>query len=145
MDPIDAVRIGWSWIGLDPVEIVAVNPFGNVIVRAVDGRFWRICPEELACTVIASDNEALTALRQNDAFARDWAMEAPAQMAKLRLGALEAGRCYCLKIPGVLGGAYEASNMGIIDLVQLIKFAGDLGQQIQDLPDGTKVRLDIVD
>lgn len=67
------------------------------------------------------------------------------EAAKDSVGLLEEGRKYCLVIPGVLGGTYDTSNIRSVPLVELVRFSGDLGKQIRDLPDGEKIQLKIVD
>ena len=72
-------------------------------------------------------------------------MATPRQEALAAFGPVPEGRCYCLKIPAVLGGKYEISNMATISLNELISFAGDVAQQIEGLPDGTQMEIQIVD
>jgi hypothetical protein len=142
---LEAVRAGWTWCGLDAAEVVATNPFGNVIVRAADGAYWRICPEELECKPIAGAAQALATLRGDPAFSADWEMGALASQAAQELGDPGPGRCFCLKMPGVLGGAYSMSNVGVITVVEHLEFTGSLAQQTHDLTDGTRVQFEIDD
>jgi hypothetical protein len=141
---LDTIRKAWGWIGLEPSEVVAVNPFGNLIVRAGDGAYWRICPEELSCDRIAGNEDEFTALASADEFRMDWEMRRLVEAARLKLGPLPEGRCYCLKLPAVIGGTYEATNMGTISLTELIACSGDLAEQIKDMPDGTRVQIKII-
>jgi len=142
---IDLIRAAWSWIGLDAVRIETTSAFGNVIVEDGEGRFWRICPEEPSCTIIATDRATYTALWTNPEFVRDMEMAHLVEEAARLLGPLAVGRCYCLKVPGVFGGAYKADNLATINLAELISSSGDLAYQIKDVPDGAKVELKIVD
>jgi hypothetical protein len=140
---LDVIRKSWGWTGLEPREVVAVNPFGNAIVRAVDGAFWRISPEELSCEVIASDADGYAALLLEDTFQTDWRMDRLVQIASAKFGLLPSGRCYCLKLPAVLGGRYDADNLGTISVEELIAFSGYVAEQIKDLPDGAKVTFEL--
>jgi hypothetical protein len=70
-------------------------------------------------------------------------MERLVSLATSELGAPTEGRCFCLKIPAVLGGKYELENLATISILELISFAGDLASQIKDLPVGTNVRLTV--
>jgi hypothetical protein len=72
-------------------------------------------------------------------------MSALVEAAAESVGLLSEGRKYCLVIPGVLGGAYAASNIKSVQLIELIRFSGDLGRQILDLADGEQVQLKIID
>lgn len=138
---LGAIESAWSWTGLVPEEVLRTNAFGNTIVRASDGQIWRICPEELSCQVIAPSKSRYRELEGDPEFQTDWLMKRLIQVAERKLGPLSEGRCYCLKTPAVLGGAYDASNLGSNTLVELISFAGDVAEQIKDLPDGSQVEL----
>ena len=61
--------------------------------------------------------------------------------ARLRIGPLENGRKYCLKIPGPMGGEYGGENLGSIAHEELILASGHIASQIKDLPDGERIRL----
>lgn len=65
--------------------------------------------------------------------------------AKAKLGEPEEGRCFCLRIPAVLGGEYSIDNIGQISLAELIGFSGNVAQQIERLPDGTPTELKFID
>jgi hypothetical protein len=134
---LNTIRESWGWTGLDPAEVVVVNEFGNIIVRAHEGAFWRICPEQLSCEVIAKCAEDYESIWLDGEFQRDWQMARLVQVATHALGPLDAEHCYCLKIPAVLGGEYDLANFGTISRRELIAFSGDVAQQIKDLPDGT--------
>lgn len=74
---------------------------------------------------------------------RDWEMASLVEEAEARYGVQPEGRCFCLKVPAVLGGAYAIENIGTVPLLELIAFVGDLARQIEDLPDGATVDLRI--
>ena len=141
---LETIRKAWGWTGLSPAEVVATNAFGNVIVRAADGAYWRICPEELACKQVASNASEFAALYSEEEFRIDWEMTRLVEVARQGLGPLPEGRCYCLKLPAVIGGSYELSNLGTVSLDELISFSGDMAEQIKDLPAGSRVEIKIV-
>ena len=138
---LHVIRRSWHWTGLDAAEVVAENDFGNVIVRAADGAYWRICPEDLSCRPIARDAGEYAGRCREPGFQRDWEMRALVDLARTLLGPATADRCYCLKLPAPLGGAYDASNLGMISRAELLSFAGDAAMQLQDVPDGSQVVL----
>lgn len=145
MSVIDQVRAAWSWVGIDPVEVVGENDFGNLIVKDTSGRYWRLSPEECSCEVVASNREDLDVLSKNQEFLRDWNMSALVDYAFKTHGVLPEGRKYCLKIPGVLGGEYGGDNIATISLEELIGASGYIAKQIKDLPDGSQIKLRVTD
>lgn len=145
MELIAIVARAWGWTGLAPDRTVGDNDFGNLMIEDQDGRYWRLCPEDLYCRVIANSRAELDALSQDQAFLRDWYMTGLVQEARERFGPLRAGFKYCLKIPGALGGEYGGGNLATIPASELISASGDMARQIEDLPDGARVELKVVD
>ncbi|RJG09009.1 DUF1851 domain-containing protein [Pseudomonas cavernicola] len=145
MNIIEAIKESWSWVGIEPEEIVGENDFGNLIVRDYRGRYWRLCPEDAYCKVIAENRNELDALSTNQDFLADWYMAALAEQAKEKLGPLQPGRKYHLVIPGVLGGEYGISNIRTVSQVSQIHLSGEIGKQIAELPDGAKVQLRVIE
>lgn len=145
MSLVDEIREHWGWIGLKPTEVVGENEFGNLIIKDEDGRYWRLCPEECSCTVIAANRSELNALSTNQEFLHDWYMASLVSLAHDQWGPLTDGRKYCLKIPGVLGGAYGGENLTTAPQIDLVRMSGDVARQFKDLPDGTQIRLRVVE
>ncbi|MCL6712958.1 DUF1851 domain-containing protein [Pseudomonas sp. R2.Fl] len=143
MELIASIRDAWGWTGLKPHSVVGENDFGNLIVKDEDGRYWRLCPEDLQCEVVADGRDQLDALTHDQEFLADWYMATLVAQAKASLGLLRPGYKYCLKVPGVLGGLYEASNMAIIPLGELIAASGHLAKEMAELADGSRVRLSV--
>ena len=145
MSLIAEISRAWGWIGIDPEEVVAENDFGNVIVRATDGRYWRITPEDGTCCVVADDRAALDLLLHDQEFLHDWYMRQLVAVARENLGELSAMRKYCLKIPGYLGGTYGMPNLATAPIDEILGMAGDIARQTHELPDGAKIQLKVVD
>lgn len=138
---IDEINKAWNWKGFNATEIIRTNDFGNVIIKTETNEFWRICPEEISCEKIAKNESELKRVFSNLEFIEDWEMTNLVNMAKSELGELAGNQKFCLKMPAVIGGEYEKSNLGKISFAELISFSGDLGYQIKDLKDGQKIRL----
>ena len=145
MNLIEIIKESWSWVGIEPDEILGENEFGNLIIRDKLDKYWRLCPEDLYCKVIAENREQLDALSTNQKFLADWYMSSLTNQAKEKLGELEHGQKFHLAIPGVLGGEYEIGNIRIISHIEQIRFSGEIAHQIAELPDGAKIKLNIVE
>ena len=53
-------------------------------------------------------------------------------MGVAKLGPLSPDRCFCLKVPAILGGPYTEDNIGATFAdVELIPFSGDLCKATQ--------------
>ncbi|MCK0143731.1 T6SS immunity protein Tdi1 domain-containing protein [Aliiroseovarius sp. F20344] len=142
---VDLIGKHWSWLGANPKRIVDLNQFGNIIFLDHDGRYWRICPEELSCEVVADSEYRFTELRENKDFQVDWEMGPLVDLAHHKLGPLIPGYAYYLVIPAVFGGEYSASNIQTVPLEELISLSGDFARKTHDLPDGAQIELKVTD
>ncbi len=145
MNLIAEIQDSWGWAGIEPEEIVGENDFGNLMIRDTQGRYWRLCPEDIYCEVVAENWTELDTLAHDQEFLTDWYMESLVAKAREALGPLSEGRKYYLVIPGALGGEYAVSNIKTVSLVELIRFSGHMGREIKDLPPGAQVQLKVVD
>lgn len=139
MEILQTVKEAWGWTGIDPTEVVTENEFANFILKDADDKFWRLCPEDVYCRVVADSIEAYNKLITDEGFVYDWFVDAYVEDAKEALGELPEGRKYTLIIPGALDGDYDGSNMKIAAVEDIIRASGALGQKIENLPDGSKI------
>lgn len=140
MNIINEVKNSWGWVGIDPTEIVAENDFGNLILKDAENRFWRLCPEDVYCELVAESIDAYNELINDLEFLNDWSMTVMVDEATESLGPLKEGYKYYLAIPGVLNGEYTGTNIKTAAFVEIIRLSGNLGKQIKDLPDGAEVK-----
>jgi len=140
---LQAVVRGWTWKIGNPVEIIATNRFGNAIIRNEAGKYFRIMPEEWQCELLASSLAELEEKRRDPDFIRDWEMSPLVVRAQAAHGPLAEGQVYYLVIPGILGGKYAEDNIRKISLVELLAYSGDMAHQIDDVPDGAHVKIEL--
>jgi len=145
MELVATIKAAWGWVGIEPVQVVGDNPFGNLIVKDKLGYYWRLCPEDLYCKVIARDRSELDALSSEQQFLHDWYAVELVNSAKAALGPLKPGFRYGLKIPGPLGGEYGGANLASLPLGELIAASGHIAEQIARLPAGAPIRLAVTD
>lgn len=140
-DLLALVAEHWDWSGVQADELVVSNDFGNLILKDAQHRFWRLCPEDVYCRVVAESIDAYNALIQDPEFLQDWHMLAMVSQARTRLGALGEDERYCLKVPGVFGGDYVGKNVIKAQLADILASSGRLGRLIDDKADGARVDL----
>ena len=63
---------------------------------------------------------------------------------QLENGAIPVEKRLLSKIPFVLGGKFTIDNLYLSDSVEGMRFRGALSQQINNYPDGTKIKLKII-
>ena len=130
MDILDTVTTYWGWTGIEPERVIAINEFGNVLMKDTQGKFWRLCPEDLYCEVIADNDDDYNELVKDEEFNQDWFMETMVQKALDKYGPLEDGLKFHMLEPGALGGKYAVFNVKAIQIERIIQFSGDLAQQL---------------
>ena len=145
MDIIQLVNDSWGWTGINAIELVTENDFGNLIVKDSEDGFWRVCPEDVYCEIIANSIADYNNLIKDEEFLLDWNMTSMISEAIELLGPLKEGYKYHMVMPGVLGGEYNGSNFNTAPLKEIIMFSGELGNKIKDLPDGEQVKFKIIE
>lgn len=140
---LTSINKHWAWTGLVAKQILHTNEFGHIIFLSESGEYWRMSAEELYCKVIADNSEELEKLMLTKDFIEGWEMKDYLKTAKEKLGELQIGEKYCLKLPLVLGGEFSEDNYGTILQIDQISYAGQLTAQIDDLPDGTKIEFNV--
>jgi hypothetical protein len=138
---IYTIKNSWSWVGIEPKEIKLENDFGNLIIEDTKNRYWRLCPEELYCEIVAENKSELEILINSNQFKEDWAMDFLIKELKKKYSSLESEKKFHMVISPILGGEYKLNNIKIINFKELIEFSGYLAQQINDLPEGSKIEL----
>jgi len=141
MDILESVATYWGWTGIEPEKVIAVNEFGNLIMKDSAGKFWRLCPEDVYCDVIAQNDAEYNELVKDEEFNEDWFMEVILQKAVKKFGELKDDNKYTLAVPGVLGGEYGGSNLKMVPHERIIAFYGELAQEIKDSTDGAKIKV----
>jgi hypothetical protein len=120
MDAIQIIKKYWGFTGIRPAQIIERNLFGNLIIEDSSGRFWRICPEEFSCNVIAKNGKEFKQLFEDAEFKKDWDMTGFAIIAANQFGEPDGEQCYHFIKPG----DYSVENIGITTMADLITDSG---------------------
>jgi hypothetical protein len=135
-DEIGRALESWDWIGIGDKSPLFTSPFGDVFFRAVDG-FWWLDTLEATLTRWATGEELKAAL--NTPEGQDQYLLAGLAASAERQGIVPtAGQVYGFKIPPVLSGETNLSNVEVIDFVVSLNILGQLHKQVRDLPPGPR-------
>ncbi len=88
MDILESVATYWGWTGIEPEKVIAVKDSA--------GKFWRLCPEDVYCDVIAQNDAEYNELVKDEEFNEDWFMEVILQKAVKKFGELKDDNKYTL-------------------------------------------------
>jgi hypothetical protein len=128
----------WAWIGLGGKVPLFVSPFGDVFFRADDGIWW-LDTLEGALTRPWITAEELNADLATPEGQDRYLLAGLAQGAERRGVVPTASQVYGFKIPPVLGGALDVDNVEVIDFVVAVNIAGQLHDQLRDIPPGAPI------
>ncbi|MGW3346206.1 T6SS immunity protein Tdi1 domain-containing protein [Nonomuraea rubra] len=128
----------WHWIGLEGKVPVLASLFGDVILRAEDG-FWWLDAMEGSLTRPWEDADAVQAELNTADGQERYLLAGLAREAAQRGLTLAADQVYDFTRPPVLGGEVSADNLGQIDFVVGLNIAGQIHEQVRDLPPGAPI------
>lgn len=130
---------GWVWIGLGGLTAVSVSAFGEIFFRDEAGRIVQLDTIEGRLRPVADSLAAFTAMLQ-ETEARDDLLLGGFVIAAREQGLLlDEGECYDFVVAPVVGGEMSAAAMQKLSFVIKLHLAGQLHEQVKDLPPGTPI------
>ncbi len=144
MSLVEAVNEGWGWTGLTATRVVAQSPMGHLIVSDDDDTFFYVDPDGMAIIPLGTETEAQAHLASDEAR-QLWSGGALVEEGKRRFGEPPTGSVFTIKPHAMIEGRYEPENLCVMSLEELIRFTGDVAQQIKDLPDGSQIHFEVTD
>lgn len=129
----------WTWlIGNDKTPLM-ITSIGDMFVRDDGNKVYWLNVGEGTFEQVASDIEEFKTKLQDNDQVNEWFMINLVAEIKNSGKELDAGKLYSyIKLP-VLGGEYHSDNFELTDLEVHFSFAGQIHEQIRDLPDGTRI------
>jgi hypothetical protein len=128
----------WQWIGLASKVALFASPFGDVFFQADDGLWWL---DTLQGTLTRPWNtaEALNADLATTDGQDQYLLLGLAIAAEQRGIIPAANQVYAFTVPPALGGALDIDNIETIDFVVGMHIAGQIHDQVRNLPPGTRI------
>ncbi len=134
----------WSWLLPTTLTPWIVNRLGDIVVVNEDNTvsFFDIGCGKLK--PIADSKDHLSRLLDEDDNANQW-LAIPLIDRLVDSGlVLKPQSVYGFKILPILDGSYEVDNFYVASIAEYYPFMGDIHGQIKDVPDGTQVRLKVI-
>ncbi len=139
-EQFDAALASWGWIGLDGKVPVFASPFGDVFLESAEGIWWLDTLQgELTCPW--EDPAALEADLRTEEGQNQFLLAWLAMAAEGRGLVPAADQVYGFVVPPVLSGELEVENVEVIDFVVSLGIAGQIHEQVRDLPPGTPITI----
>ena len=128
----------WEWIGIGNRTPVLSSLFGDLFLQDHDG-YWFLDTIEGSLTHVWADRDELQAALDADEGQDRFLLGGLAMAAEHRGVVLAPNEVYDLVPPPVLGGPFDPANVTATDFVVAVNIAGQLHDQLRDVPPGTKI------
>ncbi len=146
MDPIKRFTVeqyeqaleSWSWLDLQGKTPRFTSLFGDLFLEAADGWWFLDTMDGGLSKVWHNETEVQQALNTSEGQDR-YLLLGLAQGAERRGVTLDWDEVYTLTPPPVLGGPLDAANVSATDFVVAVNLAGQIHEQVKNLPPGTPI------
>jgi hypothetical protein len=142
---VDRLLADWQWRCPQPVTLVARNVFGDLFLRTAEGKVLWLQVATAALSEVADSEPHFRDLLEEPANRAAWFAEADARAAAERGLKANDVQCIGFKVPLVFAESGSADNAYVADLYEQVSFLGHLHRQMANLPEGTKVKLQITE
>ncbi|MDX1983593.1 MAG: DUF1851 domain-containing protein [Bryobacteraceae bacterium] len=120
-----------------------VNRFGDVFFVSDDGAVHLLDVGRGVVERLADSRDDFIEQMDVDGNAEGWLLIPLVDECVAGGMALSPNQCYGYKVPPILGGEYAVENVVPTDLAVHYSFLGDLFTQTRNLPDGTRIRVEV--
>ena len=128
----------WSFLDIAGKSPLFTSPFGDVFFQADGGFFFLdVLAGELRRPWASQDD--LSAELNSRAGQDEYLMISLANEAERSGLQPGEGEVYSFRVPPVLGGATDVSNIEVADFVVTLDIAGQIHNQVATLPPGTPI------
>lgn len=129
----------WTWLtGADKTPIM-VSSIGDLFLKDTTDRVFWLNTGDGTLTEAADGVEMFREKLQDQDVVNDWFLVDLIHALKTEGKKLKPGQVYSYKKLIVLGGDYTPDNFEPTDIEVHFSIAGQIHQQVKDLPPGTKI------
>jgi hypothetical protein len=144
MTILEAINRGWSWTGTTITKVHDISPMGHMLLSDEEDRFYYLDTEGMELTLLG-DRAAADTIMDKPQTRELWTGGELVKSARERLGEPPEGSVFTLSPLNWIDGQYSAQNMVVLPLTEVAFLSGDLARKMKDLPDGTQVKIKVVD
>ena len=130
----------WSWLpGLSEKTPTFSSPFGDVFLHAADGSYWFLDLLEGSLNPCAGSARDLQETLDTRAGQEKYLLAGLVEAAGRRGLGAGPDDVFSFIVAPVLGGDFAVENVEISGFVVAVNLAGQLHDQLKDLPAGTPI------
>jgi hypothetical protein len=143
---VERLLADWRWLCPQPLTLLARNAFGDLFLKNESGRVFMLAAAMGEFTEIAESEKQFRSLANTEEKLQQWFAKNDAEAAARRGLSPNSEQCIGFKVPLIFAESASAPNNAYVaDLYEQVSFLGHIHQQISELPDGTKIKLEPVD
>lgn len=139
---LSAAFAEWRWLIPREFTLWFVTCFADCFLVLPDDSVHMLQVDGGTLTRVAADREDFSRRIDEDNNANEWLSIPLVDKLTAVDVRLSPGQCYGFRIPPVLGGSYELDNIAPISISDYLGATAQIYRQLNELPDGSKVRLD---
>lgn len=137
-DKIARAIESWHWLDLESKQPILVTAFGDIFFTSDDG-IWFLDTTEGALTKVCETRPELEAILGTEDGENHYLFAGFVERAQNDGMILSEGQCYDFKLNPVVGGAIAYENIEPRDFVVAVNLAGQLHEQVRNMPEGTRI------
>lgn len=137
--PFDTLLSDWRWLVSPGSTPILMTAFGDLFLRDQSGHIHFLDLMSGEFKQVAESQAEFDRLCEDREQRRSWFIGFLLTKVRKSCGELAAGECYSCQTPPSLGGQLKANNFQRTDLQVHYSTLGQLHQQTQHLPPGTKI------
>jgi hypothetical protein len=138
-DQYAAALESWAWLDhLDGKNVVFASAFGDLFLHGADG-FWFLDTVDGTLSRRWPDAQTLQSEIDTSAAQAEYLMRDVVEAASQAGLVPEPHQVLAFAVPPVLGGPLTVENLEVADFVVALNIAGQIHEQVKDLPPGTKI------
>jgi len=138
---IEDIFSSWQWRLQDQKGLVFISKLGDMFLLGEDDAVYWLQTDSGDLTKIANTLSHLEQLLTEDENLDNWFLPSLIDQLEAAGKILKPNEVYSYKKLPVIGGEYSIENIEPIDASVHFAFSGQICEQIQNLPDGTKVNI----
>jgi Domain of unknown function (DUF1851) len=136
----NALLADWRWLVDESYQPLVISAFGDLFLEGKDRSMFWLDTGMGTMIKVAGSPEEFKSLMVIPEKTGEWFMLPLVIDLKVSGMNLGPGQCYSWKVPPVLSGTTEVSNVEISDLHVHFSILGQINRQVKDLPPGTSIR-----
>jgi hypothetical protein len=131
----------WQWRIGNQKGLILISKLGDMFLLGTDDAVYWLQTDSGDLTKIADNLEHFEQLLTREEYLDNWFLPELIKQLVQAGKTLGPDQVYSYTKPPVMGGEYSIDNIDPTDVSVHFSFSGQICEQIQNLPDGTKVKV----